>query len=75
MREIGSIEEKVSALDIEEGVRKRILDLIEQAKNAEATHAKTVKDMDGSVSSLGQTLDKTGSRLLQMAATMLALRG
>ena len=58
-------------MNIEESVRKRILNLIEQAKNAEATHNKTLSDHNGKVSELEKSLDKVGSRILQMAATML----
>lgn len=75
MQEIQQIERKLPSLNIEEGVRKKILDLIHQAKNAEATHTKTLEDMDSGASKLDQTLDRIGSRLIQMATTMLVLRG
>ncbi len=61
MQEIQLIEQKLPTLNIEEDVRKKILDLINQAKNAETTHTKT--------------LDRIGSRLIHMATTMLVLRG
>lgn len=75
MQEIQLIEQKLPSLNIEEGVRKKILDLIQQAKNAEATHTKTLEDMYSGASKLDQTLDRIGSRLIQMATTMLVLRG
>lgn len=75
MKEIQLIEQKLPSLNIEESIRKKILDLINQAKNAEATHVKTLEEMDSGASKLDQTLDRIGSRLIQMAATMLVLRG
>ena len=75
LQEIQIVEQKIGSMNIEESVRKRILTLIEQAKNAEATHNKTLSDHNGKVSELEKSLDKVGSRILQMAATMLVLRG
>ena len=75
MQELRLIEQKLPTLNIEESVRKKILDLINQAKNAEATHQKSLDDMNTGVSSLDKTLDQIGGRLLQMASTMLLLRG
>lgn len=75
LQELQTIEQKIGSMNIEESVRKRILTLIEQAKNAEATHNKTLSDHNGEVSELEKSLDKVGSRILQMAATMLVLRG
>lgn len=37
---------------MEQGVRQKILDLINQAKNAEATHQKQLKGMTDSANSL-----------------------
>ena len=75
MEEINGIEQKVGELDIEEGVRTRILDLINQAHNAEALHNRDVTGVQNNVSALGQSLNNISNRLLQMAATMLVLRG
>ena len=75
LQELQAIEQKIGSMNIEESVRKRILTLIEQAKNAEATHNKTLSDHNGKVSELEKSLDKVGSRILQMAATVLVLRG
>ena len=75
MQEINGIEEKIGSLNIEESVRTRILDLINQARNAEAMHNQNVSGLNNTTSALGQTLDRISSRLLQMAATMLVLRG
>lgn len=75
MSEITAIEQKLGTLNIEESTRKKILDLIQKAKNAEATHQKQLEGTDGQLSQLDQTLDKIGSRILQMATTMLVLRG
>ena len=60
---------------MEEDVRKKILDLIQQAKNAEATHLNALGQTNREASALEQTADRLGSRLLQMATTMLILRG
>ncbi len=75
MQELQLIEQKLPSLNIEESVRKKILDLINQAKNAEATHQKTLNNLNSGASTLDQTLDRIGSRILQMATTMLVLRG
>lgn len=75
MQEIQLIEQKLPALNIEESIRKKILDLINQAKNAQASHQKTVGELNSGASDLDKTLDSIGSRLLQMATTMLVLRG
>ena len=75
MNAINLIEQKLGTLNIEEGTRKKILDLIQQAKNAEATHQKQLDGTGGQLNELDQTLNKIGSRILQMATTMLVLRG
>ena len=75
MNEINMIEQKLGTLNIEEGTRKKILDLIQQAKNAEATHQKQLESTGGQLNELDQTLNKIGGRILQMATTMLVLRG
>ena len=75
MSEITAIEQKLGSLNIEEGTRKKILDLIQQAKNAEATHQKQLEGSNGQLSEMEQNLNKLGSRILQMATTMLVLRG
>ncbi|MBP3647551.1 MAG: hypothetical protein J6K55_14130 [Clostridia bacterium] len=75
MVEIRSIEQKIGSLNIEEDTRKKIISLIEQAKNAEATHNKQVEDGNRGLNKMDQTLNSIGSRLLQMATTMLVLRG
>ena len=64
LQEIRVVEQKIGSMNIEESVRKRILTLIEQAKNAEATHNKTLSDHNGKVSELEKSLDKVGSRIL-----------
>lgn len=75
MREIQLIAQKLPALNIEESVRRKILDLIQQAANAEATHQKTLTNLNSGASQLNTTLDRMAGRLLQMASTMLVLRG
>lgn len=75
LAEIASMEQKIGSLTMEEGVRKRTLDLIEQARNAEATHQKALNSINGGASQLNTTLDRMAGRLLQMASTMLVLRG
>ena len=75
MDEIQQIEQKLVSLNIEESVRKQILDLIQQAKNAEAAHQAQLEGTGNQLSRLDQSLDRMGSRLLQMASTMLVLRG
>ena len=75
LQELQTIAQKIGSMNIEESVRQRILTLIEQAKNAAAPHNKTLSDHNGKVSELEKSLDKVGSRILQMAATMLVLRG
>lgn len=75
LQELQAIAQKIGSMNIEESIRKRILTLIEQAKNAEATHNKALSDHSGKVSELDKALDRVGSRILQMAATMLVLRG
>ena len=75
MDEIQRIEQKLVSLNIEESVRKQILDLIQQAKNAEAAHQAQLEGTGNQLSRLDQSLDRMGSRLLQMASTMLVLRG
>ena len=46
MREIQLIAQKLPSLNIEESVRRKILDLIQQAANAEATHQKTLTNLN-----------------------------
>lgn len=75
MREIESIESKVGSLNIEESVRTKILNVIQQAKDAEQTHARNLDNLNSSTSKLDESLDRIASRLLQMATTMLVLRG
>lgn len=69
------LEQKLPSLNLEQSVRQRILDLINQAKNAEATHQKQLQSTTDEANSLDAALNKIGSRLLQMATTMLVLRG
>ena len=73
--EIASVEQKIGSLTMEENVRKRVLDLIEQARNAEATHQKLLNSINDGASKLDATLGRVGNRLLQMASTMILLRG
>lgn len=73
--EISSVEQKVASLSLEESIRKRILDIIEKAKNAEATHQKTLNGINDGAAKLDGTLNRVAERLLQMASTMLVLRG
>ena len=75
LQEITGIEEKIGSLNIEEGVRKKILDLIAQARNAEAAHRSGIGGIKDDATTLENTLDRISSRLLQMATTMLLLRG
>ena len=75
MREIQLIAQKLSSLNIEESVRQKILDLIQQAANAEATHQKTLNNLGSGFSKLDNTLERMAGRLLQMASSMLVLRG
>ena len=75
LQEINSIEEKIGSLTIEEDVRKKILDLIAQARNAEATQRSSMGGIKDDANALGNTLDRISSRLIQMATTMLLLRG
>ena len=75
LQEINSIEEKIGSLSIEEDTRKKILDLIAQARNAEAAHKSSVGGMKEDATALENTLDRISSRLIQMATTMLLLRG
>lgn len=75
MQELQSVENKLPSLNIEEDVRRKILALIHQAKTAESAHGKTVAGLNGEMTNLNKTLDHMGSRLIQMAATMLVLRG
>ena len=75
MREIQLIAQKLPSLNIEESVRRKILDLIQQAANAETTHQKTLTNLNSGASQLNTTLDRMAGRLLQMASTMLVLRG
>ena len=75
LQEINGIEEKIGSLTIEEDVRKKILDLIAQARNAEATQRSSMGGIKDDATALGNTLDRISSRLIQMATTMLLLRG
>ena len=75
LAEIQSIEQKLGTLSLEEGVRKKILDLIQQAQNAEAAHQKSLDAINSGTTKLDESLNRMGSRLLQMATTMLMLRG
>ena len=75
LQEINGIEEKIGSLTIEEDVRKKILDLIAQARNAEATQRSSMGGIKDDANALGNTLDRISSRLIQMATTMLLLRG
>ena len=75
MREIQLIAQKLPSLNIEESVRRKILDLIQQAANAEATHQKALTNLNSGASQLNTTLDRMAGQLLQMASTMLVLRG
>ena len=75
LQEINGIEEKIGSLTIEEDVRKKILDLIAQARNAEATQRSSMGGIKDDANALGNTLDRISSRLIKMATTMLLLRG
>lgn len=70
MAEIQGMERKLQMLGIEEGARTKILQLIEQAKTAEQTQQRTLRNMG----SLQKMLDGIGTRMLQMAATMMVMR-
>ena len=63
--EMDSIEAKVGTLEIEETARKRILDLIQKAKDA---------NLNADAQGLHDTVDKIGSKLVQMLITATALR-
>lgn len=73
--ELRQLEQKLGALNIEEDVRQKILNLIQQAKDAEQSHIRNVANVNAAATNLDKTLDKIGTRLIQMAATMLVLRG
>ncbi len=75
MNEIKLMEQKLPTLNLEEGVRKKILDLINQAKNAEATHQKNLEGLKKGTTELDKALNQIGSRLIQIVTTMLVLRG
>lgn len=75
LNEIRAIEQKLGALNLEEGVRKKILDLIQQAQNADAAHQKSLDAINSGTSRLDESLNRVGGRLLQMVSTMLILRG
>lgn len=67
MREMQAIEGKLDSLSLEEGARRRLLDLIQKAKDAEATHTQAL-------SGTNQLVDQMGKRLTQMLVTAVALR-
>lgn len=73
--ELRALEQKLGSLNIEEGTRRKILALIQQAKDAEQSHARNVDNLNATATNLDKTLDRIGTRLLQMAATMVVLRG
>lgn len=73
--ELRTLEQKLGTLNIEASTRQKILTLIRQAKDAEQSHACSVDNVNTSATNLDRTLDKIGTRLLQMAATMVVLRG
>lgn len=72
-RKIESIESKVGSLNIEESVRTKILNVIQQARDAEQTYARNLENLNSSTSKLDDSLGRIASRLLQMATTMLRL--
>lgn len=70
LAELRVIEQKINLLDMEEGARKRILDIVEKSKLEQAK-----QDAGGSSGKgFNEAVDKMGSKVLQMAATALALR-
>ena len=75
LNEILSVQQKLGTLNMEESVRRKILDLIEQARNAEAAHQATLSQTNSGYTQLSQTLDQVGDRLIQMVTTMVVLRG
>lgn len=73
--ELRALEQKLGSLNIEEGTRRKILALIQQAKDAEQSHIRNVDNLNATATNLDKTLDRIGTRLLRMAATMVVLRG
>lgn len=73
--ELRALEQKLGSLNIEEGTRRKILSLIQQAKDAEQSHTRNMDNLNATATNLDKTLDRIGTRLLQMAATMVVLRG
>lgn len=73
--ELRALEQKLGSLNIEDGTRRKILALIQQAKDAEQSHTRNVDNLNATATNLDKTLDRIGTRLLRMAATMVVLRG
>ncbi len=73
--ELRALEQKLGSLNMKEGTRRKILTLIQQAKDAEQSHARNVDSLNTTATNLDKTLDRIGTRLLRMAATMVVLRG
>lgn len=67
IQEVRAIERKLATLNLEEGTRKRLLDLIQRAAGAEAAHAK-------GVGPLSQMTNQIGNRMLQMVSVTALLR-
>lgn len=68
LQEVRAIESKLATLNIEEGTRRRLLDLIQRSAGAETAHAK-------GISPLSQMTDQVGKQMLQMVSVTAMLRG
>lgn len=62
---MGSIEAKLGTLRLEEDARKKILDLIQKAKDA---------NLNADAQGLHDTVDKLGGKMVQLLVTTVALR-
>ncbi len=55
MSEIQSIESKIGSLNLEEGTRKRLLTVIQQAKDAEQTHVRNLDQLSSGTTKLDES--------------------
>lgn len=72
--ELQAIESGLGKLSIEVGARERIVALIQQASDAEATHSRVMDETNQKANTFAQSLDRAGSKVLGMVSTMLVLR-
>ncbi len=73
-KEIRAIEAKLGSLNLEEGARKRLLDITQKAHDAESQHANVFRDTGKNIGGVNQLLDSMGTRLVKIAATYVSLR-